>query len=165
MVRRRNWLIGCLVAVIGVLVVGIGWASIPDAGGVFHGCVKADGTLVVKDDHGTGDITCGPLATKITWGQAGPQGPTGPSGISGYETVTSSIDITGPGVSWNTAAVCTAGKTVLSGGFVVNPGDLTNYYVIGSRPGPNHDNWNAAISYYGTIIGRLDVYAICAYVS
>jgi hypothetical protein len=100
--------------------------------------------------------------TALNWNQTGPQGPIG---VSGYETVSASIDITGPGLNWNTAAICSTGKTVLSGGFVVSPGDLTNYYIGGSRPGSNHDNWNASISYYGTTTGRLDVYAICAYVN
>jgi hypothetical protein len=55
---------------------GIASASIPSANGTFYGCVKGatstdPGALIVKDDGGTGDITCGTGATKITWSQGG----------------------------------------------------------------------------------------------
>lgn len=50
---------------------GIALASIPDSNGVLHGCVKGStasvpGDLIIKDDGGTGDITCGTGATKVT---------------------------------------------------------------------------------------------------
>ena len=79
---------GLLLAVFAAAVIGGAFtakvlASIPSGSGIFYGCVKADGTLIVKDDNGTGDITCGAQATKIQWNQTGPQGPQGPAGPGG----------------------------------------------------------------------------------
>lgn len=88
----RTWQrrIGLAIVGAGLVVlagVGIAGASIPSASGVFYGCVKgpssADpGELIVKDDEGTGNITCGSDATKIEWNQTGPQGPAGATGPS-----------------------------------------------------------------------------------
>lgn len=58
-----------LAAVLVVFTGSVAVASIPSADGTLYGCVKADGTLVVKDDAGTGDITCGAQATKIRFNQ------------------------------------------------------------------------------------------------
>ena len=73
---------------------GIAYASIPDSGGVFHGCVnKATGVLRVIDTAKTGAlgscIASGPLAeTAISWNQTGPKGPQGPAGPQGAPGIT-----------------------------------------------------------------------------
>src|SRR5438128_7482072 len=56
-------------------------ASIPDANGIYYGCVKI-GTgqqpIYVIDTAVT--TSCGKGETEITWSQTGPQGPIGPIG-------------------------------------------------------------------------------------
>ena len=59
----------------------IGFASIPGADGVIHGCFKkSGGTLRVIDMSVT---TCGRDETLLSWNQTGPQGPQGPQGVPG----------------------------------------------------------------------------------
>jgi hypothetical protein len=56
------------------------WATIPDAGGVIHGCYKPEnGQLRIVE----GDAACGPSETAIQWNATGIQGPQGPQGPIG----------------------------------------------------------------------------------
>lgn len=58
-------------------------ASIPDAGGVIHGCYKTGaGDLRVIDSAGT---TCKNNETALNWSQTGPRGATGPQGPAGLQ--------------------------------------------------------------------------------
>jgi hypothetical protein len=61
---------------------GVAFASIPDSGGVIHGCYSAkDGTLrVIDTDAGQ---TCAKGENSLNWNQQGPQGPAGPAGPQG----------------------------------------------------------------------------------
>jgi Collagen triple helix repeat (20 copies) len=71
-------------AVLLVLAVGVGVAtgSIPDSGGVIHGCYqKNEGQLRVIDSS-QGD-SCRPSETALSWNQQGPQGTAGPQGPKG----------------------------------------------------------------------------------
>ena len=65
------------VAAAGVSVV---YGSIPDSGGIIHGCYKANGQLRLID---ASTSSCDPSETALSWNQAGPQGPTGPQGPAG----------------------------------------------------------------------------------
>ncbi|MGH2398174.1 MAG: hypothetical protein ACRDFW_14620 [bacterium] len=66
----------------GVLVWGVAWATIPDSGGVIHGCYADQrGNLRVIDTE-VGQ-TCGYNETGLVWNQTGPQGTTGPQGPPG----------------------------------------------------------------------------------
>jgi hypothetical protein len=61
---------------------GVGWASIPDSGGVIHGCYqKEHGQLRVidTDKH----QSCNHSEIAVSWSQTGPQGATGPQGPAG----------------------------------------------------------------------------------
>jgi hypothetical protein len=71
-----------------VLAAGIAYASIPDSGGVIHGCyANKDGSLRVIDT-GSGGACDAKKETALNWNQKGPtgaRGPTGPAGAShGY---------------------------------------------------------------------------------
>ena len=70
------------------LCAGIAYASIPDSGGVIHGCyANKDGNLRVIDT-GSGGACDAKKETPLNWNQKGPtgaRGPTGPTGTShGY---------------------------------------------------------------------------------
>ena len=61
---------------------GVAYATIPDSGGVIHGCyLKAVGSLRVIDPS-TGQH-CTVVETPIQWNQTGPQGPSGATGPAG----------------------------------------------------------------------------------
>jgi hypothetical protein len=71
-------------------------ASIPDSGGVIHGCHVVKGGALSVIDTGAGQ-SCPKGTTPLDWSQqgpqgpagaagpAGPQGPQGPAGVSGYQ--------------------------------------------------------------------------------
>lgn len=66
---------------------GIAYASIPDSGGVIHGCYKPQGNgsnaaLGVIDTALSGGH-CPTGDTALNWNQTGPQGPQGPTGATG----------------------------------------------------------------------------------
>jgi uncharacterized protein YjbI with pentapeptide repeats len=69
----------------GVVVGGVGsavvLAAIPDANGVFHGCIRNNNDNLRIIDSAT--QTCGGGQTPITFNQTGPQGPAGPVGPAG----------------------------------------------------------------------------------
>ncbi len=81
--KRRPAIAAALVTMLAVAG-GVAYATIPDAGGVIHGCYKTNnGQLRVIDDA---TESCNPSETAIAWSQVGPSGPagaTGPSGASG----------------------------------------------------------------------------------
>jgi hypothetical protein len=67
-------------------------ASIPDSGGVIHGCYSTSkGTLRVIDTD-AGD-TCAARETAVTWNQQGPKGDKGDTGVTG---ATGAAGATGP---------------------------------------------------------------------
>jgi hypothetical protein len=123
-------------------IAGVAYASIPDSGGVFHGCVnKTTGVLRVIDTSKSGTlghcITSGSQAeTAIKWNQTGPQGPqgvtgatgatgaTGPQGpsgdgvVSGYDYVNSGATVPA-GQGMRVEATCASGKVPVGGGFVI----------------------------------------------
>lgn len=154
-----------------VLTATVAAASIPSAGGKFYGCVRADGYLVVKDDNGTGAITCGAQATSISWNETGPAGA---PGVSGYEVVTASIFVSDDPLTASAQAVasCPAGKRVLGGGGGSGEaanGNNSNYDVVlaESRPSapifPGEGWWVMSRRVNGTQAPyTLTVFAICA---
>ena len=75
-------------AIVGALLVagGIAYATIPDGGGVIHGCYqKNQGTLRVIDTDKA--QTCASSESPLTWSQTGPQGRPGPKGRPGPRAV------------------------------------------------------------------------------
>src|SRR6476659_361781 len=87
---RRALLATAVGGAAALLAGGISWASIPDSGSVYHGCVnKATGILRVVDTTKSGTLgacitTAGALQEQaITWNQVGPAGPAGVAGPVG----------------------------------------------------------------------------------
>src|SRR5262245_48023941 len=80
----RGFLVGALA---GAAVAGgaFAYASIPDSGGVIHGCYTPGGTTagklrVINTDAGQ---SCKATANPLNWNQQGVQGPPGPAGPQG----------------------------------------------------------------------------------
>ncbi|HEX5995349.1 MAG TPA: hypothetical protein VFY84_09435, partial [Jiangellales bacterium] len=69
---------------------GAALASIPDSGGVIHGCYgRTNGKLRVIDTNAGGK--CKPGEVALNWNQTGPAGPVGPPGPAGAPATAVSI--------------------------------------------------------------------------
>jgi hypothetical protein len=79
--RGRLRLAALVAVVIAAAAAGIAYASIPDSGGVIHGCYKIAGGALRVIDPATG--SCLNSETSIAWNQTGPTGATGPTGPRG----------------------------------------------------------------------------------
>jgi len=83
--RDKFSLSPALVVAIAALVValgGVAYATIPDSGGVIHGCyLKANGSLRVIDP--SAGEKCTKREAAIQWSQTGPKGPPGSTGATG----------------------------------------------------------------------------------
>lgn len=131
--------------------------SIPSSSGTFYGCVKpttdtVPGALIVKDDGGTGSISCGASDTEIQWSQGST------AGSSGLDVT--QVSNTASGNPASAVATCpTDHPFVLGGGGSANSGvsgdalavsepDSTNAWVVES----NISNQSTSVT----------AYAICA---
>jgi hypothetical protein len=132
---------------------GIVYATIPDGGGVIHGCYGPSGKLrVIDTDAGE---SCNGSETAVTWNQTGPQGPqglpgspgaTGPAGPQGpagpahVVTVWNGVQVeAAPGSKVQVTAACPAGMVVLGGGGQTNDPtvvDPSKTSIDTSRPDP-----------------------------
>ncbi len=68
------------------------YATIPDGGGVIHGCYQKQGGQLRVIDNANG-ATCTQFEQSLNWNQTGPQGPQGPVGPKG---ATGSQGLPGP---------------------------------------------------------------------
>ena len=83
--------------VVASLTAGVSYASIPDSGGVIHGCYKPSNKatpLKVIDTARTSKCPNG--YDSIVWNQTGPQGPVGPQGQTGATGATGQQGPPGP---------------------------------------------------------------------
>src|SRR6516162_3032434 len=79
-----------LLVVAAALVLGAtyAYASIPDSGGVIHGCFKnASGQLRVFDPAATKPEPCTKAESALDWNQTGRQGPQGIQGPQGPQGI------------------------------------------------------------------------------
>lgn len=107
-IKRRWVLLGAVTAA--VLAGGAAYASIPDSGGVIHGCYDGGGNLKVVD------ATCPRGYTALNWNQQGPRGQAGSNGVSGWQFVTH-VETVAIGGDFDGVDVrCPVGKEVLGGG-------------------------------------------------
>lgn len=156
-----------------ILVGGVAYASIPDAGGVIHGCRKnSDGSIrVVDSDLGQ---TCASGWTALNWSQTGPPGATGPAGangVSGFEIkIQTAVVPTGPrGPDAGAFVLCTQGKQALGGGGtatrpdeVLHESKPIDFYTSGAA-----DGWKVAFRQLDPDDSgfTITVWALCASVS
>jgi hypothetical protein len=91
---RKGWFLGGVAAAATMIaIVAVVHATIPDSGGVIHGCyVQTNGTLRLVDDPST----CKNNETAIAWSQTGPQGPPGPAGQNAASHLFAKTETTDP---------------------------------------------------------------------
>lgn len=94
---------------------GIAYATLPDVGGVIHGCYqKKSGELRVID-MGTGS-SCREGEAPLDWHQTGPQGPPGDPGSLSVMLRTVQRQVTlAPGESAFVASQCSSGEVAING--------------------------------------------------
>jgi hypothetical protein len=81
-VQRKRFWFAVVTAGAVLAVVGIVHATIPDSGGVLHGCyANNNGSLRIVDNP----ATCKNNETAVSWSQTGPQGAQGPQGTQGIQ--------------------------------------------------------------------------------
>ena len=79
--RRSRLAVAGVAALVALVAVTVASATIPDSGGVIHGCyTKSGGSLRVIDASVT---NCKSTETSLNWSQTGPKGPTGSMGAAG----------------------------------------------------------------------------------
>ena len=163
-------------AVAGLALGGIAYASIPDSSGTIHGCYKKNGDLYVIDDA---QGACKNNESALSWNEQGPQGLQGPPGEPGAKGDKGDKGDTGrgigtqytrtvlivvqPGMPGFVDATCDTGDLLLSGGFGATP----NVAVTVSEPeriaGPNiFVGWATSATNTGTTPGTLSAEAFCA---
>jgi hypothetical protein len=143
--RRLLFLGATIVVLAGLAAAGTAIATIPDSGGVIHGCyLKKTGALRVIDEG----QQCTKLEHQVDWSQEGPQGLQGPQGLPG---ITNIADVyarvakvtTPPGDDGSPLADCDPGDQVVSGGFYTHAFGATgnNVQVRASYPQMPEDGW------------------------
>lgn len=158
--------IAALVGLAALLVgAGIAVATIPDANGTVHACVKKNKGGVYVIDPGAGQ-SCG-KDVALDWntaGATGPPGTAGPQGFdgfqgspgsSGYEKQRDQESTDGSG-NGSAEADCPSGKVALAGGY-----ELT-YGVVPLRSAPTSDGSGWVVHVTGTANSLFAAYAICA---
>ncbi len=130
--KRRRWL-GLTAVVVGLVVSAalgaIAYASIPDAGGVIHGCYKnGNGDLRVIDSSAD---SCKSSETGLNWNKQGIPGPQGPQGAQGPQGQQGPQGPEGTGHAY----------TATSGGFVTIHGS-TDVITLSGLPAGTYLVWS-----------------------
>src|SRR5712692_1239565 len=157
----RRFIIGVAVGL--AIAGGVAYATIPDSGGVIHGCFRNEVGMLRVIDPSARQL-CGPNATPFHGSQTGPTGPagvTGPAGGSGYEV--DIVDATGAtfgkkaGDAMTAAFTCPTGKKLLSGG---HGGDWGAF--VSEAPSTDGTTWTVTGTVQATSFTGLTIWAICA---
>ena len=178
------------VIVLGLALGGVAYATIPDPGGVIHGCYeKNQGQLRVIDSGQ--NQTCRSSEVALKWNQTGPQGPkgdagatgptgpqgpagpqgaTGPQGAPGasgatHVTVHSTTTSIPNNVAIDQAVACPAGTVATGGGAHVGTGGGAGLVISRSQPVPTSGaptGWDAIAENTGGATTEFTTYVICA---
>jgi hypothetical protein len=113
----RSKLFAAVLGAAATLIVGsVAWATIPDADGVIHACLKNGVPRIVDVDAGE---SCKASERPLDWNQAGQPGTSG--GVSGYQLLTGDAVTLGPGASGEASVTCPEGTRALGGGYIADP--------------------------------------------
>ncbi len=117
---RRPVLIAVAAAALAVTGAGVAYASIPDSGQTFTGCMLNNvGTLRLIDPSLGGSNPMGHCfgrETQVTWNQKGQPGAPGPTGPAGPTGTTGPIGPAGPDRGSGTLRACRPTGTVRAQG-------------------------------------------------
>jgi len=146
------------------------YASIPDSGGVIHGCFNnTNGQLRVFDPAATKPGPCSQTESALDWNQIGPQGPQGiqgpqgpqgpkgdPATIDNLKTIVVSKDFSiGTFENQEGTVTCPAGSVVTGGSYWFGDGDVPIHQ-------PNGNNgWTVEASSGFFDPDHFTVFALC----
>lgn len=124
----RRLLVTGAVVVVGLLVAGgIAYATIPDSGGVIHGCYqKEDGQLRVIDVQAGG--ACRASEQSLDWSAGGSPAPTI------YTVAGSTINVP-PQSEWEETVNCNGNDVPTGGGFFLSSGALRLVFSVADPHG------------------------------
>ena len=107
----------------------------------------------------------GPVGPQGAVGPIGPQGPQGPSGLSGWEKVQGYSNTVREGTTTRLTVSCSAGKSVLGGGYLNPDTKGTNNSVLASFPA-SQSTWEVQIfNPSGSTSFTIIPFAVCATVA
>jgi hypothetical protein len=167
---KRGPVIG-LLAVAGLLLTGgIVWATIPDSGGVIHGCYQtSNGNLRVIDTDAGGQCRGG--ESPLSWSVTGPTGPPGATNV----VIRTETETIASGETATFTAFCSSGEVATGGGWRLVGGVPTGappVTVLGSVPQSSSPEPSAGETPIGwKVIGAVSqdgashnvtVFAVCA---
>ena len=110
-------LFAALLGAAATLAIGsVAWATIPDASGVIHACVKNGAPRIIDTEAGE---SCKATEQALEWNQAGQPG--SPGGVSGYQLFTSEVVTLDPGQHGEASVPCPEGTRALGGGYIAGP--------------------------------------------
>jgi hypothetical protein len=119
---EKSWLAGAIALSVALGGGAIAYASIPDSGGVIHGCYQMNvGNLRVID---SATESCRPSEVPLNWSQTGPQGAQGPAGPQGAQGPQGP---TGP--SGLSHAYTSTGSTISTVAAVLGPVPAGNFVI------------------------------------
>ena len=144
-----------------------------DGANGINGSNGIDGTNGTNGTNGIdgADGAAGPAGADGAEGATGAQGPAGPAGVSNYEKITVPAGTRTKTANQRATATCTAGNTVLGGGFSVHVDqavDKAMAHVVDDAPTFFNDGWRVEIQADPDLMAAsldgysITVYAICA---
>jgi hypothetical protein len=157
---------------------GVAYASIPDSGGVFHGCYATTEGLVLGIPHTKGETrlvqpgeACRSYEQAVSWNQ---QGTPGTNGVSGWTRVSTRFESSGTEVFGSQP--CPVGTKVLGGGSETLVGTAGNdagtfaaTKISNNSALLNDTTWNVHVVFDSPPpagqVNKLEVEAICAIVN
>ena len=154
----KSKLLAALLGAVATLAIGsVAWATIPDASGVIHACVKNGAPRII--DAGAGE-SCKPTEQSLDWNQAGQPGP--PGGVSGYVIVSGDFVTLGPGESGEALVACPGGTRAIGGGYITGP----FVHVASVIPAAAGMIWSAAgVNQSDSIVDGIRARVVCANVT
>jgi hypothetical protein len=168
-VKRRLVQFGVVLAIGSVAVLlgaKLAVATIPDANGMVHGCVKSDGSVYLIDPSAGQKCYWG---TPLDWnetGAIGPQGSDGPKGATGLQGTTGSSgyektydqETTDSNGNGSAEADCPSGKVAIAGGYELSgPKAMVPLH---SAPASDGSGWVVDVA--DAPSQTFTAYAICA---
>lgn len=147
--NRTSKLLAAVMVAAALLVVGsAAWATIPDASGVIHACLKNGVPRIVDTEAGQ---SCKPTEQPLDWNQAGQ-----PGSVSGYQLRTSDPVVLGPGASGEASVSCPDGTRALGGGYIADADvDVTSVIPAGAGTVWSAAGFNRSTTQAGVIRARV----------
>lgn len=145
---KLKYAVPALVGILGIVVAGVAYASIPDSNGVFHACTDPVGVVRIIDNS---TDSCKTGENSVTWNQ---------SFTPTVTQVTNSVNATSSD-NYTVVATCSSGYVVTGGGYDLTvPGGYTDLTDPQFNAPSGTNAWKVTTHLSGSPY-QLTVYAVC----